>query len=369
MNMPLSPVDLNKALPPTPAILDRALGDTLKTLSLSQGLGAQIRLNRTAGNREDRELGASWLSCRFQPPPSPDRIVVTNGTQSALALVLPFLAGPGELIVAEYLTYVVLAQIARRLGLRLEGVPVDDHGLVPEAFAQICRERKPKALYCNPTVQNPTATIMPESRRAVIADIARRHHVSIIEDDVIGALHGPTPRPIAAIAPDITWYCMTLSKCFAMGLRLAYVVAPSEAAAGDLVKPVQNLSSWFPSSLSLMVVGDWIKTGVGPKISAAIQDEMAERQSIATALLGHADYTTAAGALHIWLRLPRKFEPATFVQAAAQAGVTIRPSTVFLVDSSAAPNAVRISLSTPVHRAELETGLKRIATLIEQARG
>lgn len=369
MDTALRPVDFTKAFPPTPAILHQALSQTLTRLGEVPELGAQIRLNRPAGDWADREAAASWLSCRFTPPPPASRVIITNGTQSALALILQSLAAPGDLITCERLTYVVLRQIIGRLGMRLRGVPIDNLGLVPQAFEAICREECPKALYCNPTVHNPTAAVMPESRRAEIADIARRYGVLIIEDDVIGALHGPYPRPIAAMAPDVTWYCMSLSKCFALGLRLAYVLAPSNAAAIDLVKPVQNLSSWFPSALSLMVAEDWIKTGLGSRISAAIHDEMVERQLLAASLLDSGRYTTAAGALHIWLQLPTTFDPLTFAHATARVGATVRPANLFLVDDSPAPNAVRISLSTPTLRADLEDGLKRIAPLLEQVSG
>ena len=365
MNEPAQILDLTKALPPTPPILDRALSATLRSLSNERDLGSRIRINRPGGNAQDREVAAAWLSCRFDPAPPVDRIVVTNGTQSSLALILQFLAAPGDLILAEQLTYVVLAQIVKRLGMRIEGVPLDDAGLMPEAFEAVCRSKKPKALYCNPTVHNPTASVMPESRRVAIADIARRYGVSIIEDDVLGALHGAVPRPFSAIAPDVTWYCMSLSKCFALGLRLAYVVAPSSGAAVDFLKPIQNLSSWFPAPLSLMVVADWIRTGMGRMIAVAILDEMILRQALAATLLPNADYTTTSGALHIWLRLPPAFDASTFERAALQAGVAIRPSTLFCVDDCPAPNAVRISLSSPVRMADLETGLTRIAALLE----
>jgi DNA-binding transcriptional MocR family regulator len=364
MDTSLQPIDLTKAFPPTSAVIDGAVSQTFRRLAMDCDLGSRIRLNRSAGNWTDRAAGAAWLSCRFSTPPPADRVIITNGTQSALALILQSLAVPGDLIVSERLTYAVLKQIVTRLRMRLQGIPVDERGLVPEAFEAVCRDQSPKALYCNPTVHNPTTAVMPETRRTAIANIARRYGVCIIEDDVIGALHGPDPRPIAAIAPDVTWYCMSLSKCFAMGLRLAYVVAPSQTAAVNLLQPVQNLSSWMPSSLCLMVVADWIETELGHQIARAIQNEIAERQRMAASLLRATDYATAPGALHIWLRLPPTFTAPAFEQAAARVKVGIRPSNVFLVDNSPAPDAVRISLTTPTHRTELETGLKRIAALM-----
>ena len=359
-------LDLTKALPPTPPILDRALSATWRKLSEQGDLGSRIRTNRPGGSDEDRQLAAAWLACRFDPAPAVERIVVTNGTQSSLGLILQFLAAPGDLIVAEELTYVVLSQIVQRLGIRIEGVPLDDDGLVPSAFEAICRERRPKALYCNPTVHNPTASIMPAARRAEIAAIARRYGVWIIEDDVLGPLHGPTPRPIAQIAPDVTWYCMSLSKCFALGMRLAYIVAPNASIAADFLRPVQNLSSWFPAPLSLMTAADWIRTGMGRMIATAIHDEMILRQTVAAQLLPRAQYKTASGALHIWLQLPAVFDPHSLQRAALQAGVLIRPSSLFVVGNARAPNAVRISLSSPSNIDDLELGLRRIALLLEQ---
>lgn len=364
--MAAAPLDLTKAIPPGVPMLDQALSATLSGLCGERDLGTRIRVNRPGGNAQDREAAASWLSCRFTPSPPPERIIVTNGTQSVLGLILQHLAKPGDLIVAEQLTYVVLRQIVNRLGMRLEGIPLDGSGLMPEAFEAVCKMKRPKALYCNPTVHNPTASVMPESRRAALADIARRYEVAIIEDDVLGALHGPTPRPICAIAPDVTWYCMSLSKCFALGLRLAYVLAPSQSAASALVSQVQNLSSWFPSALSLMVVADWIRSGVGLQIAAAMHEEMMERQKLAALLLGNFDYNTASGALHVWLQLPASCDPLSFTKTALQAGVAIRPAGLFSVDSSAPPNAVRVSLSSPSNRSDLATGLLRIAALMEK---
>lgn len=366
MDPSLQTIDLTKAFPPTPVFLDQALRETLAKLASAYDLGTQIRLNRIAGNLQDRAAASAWLARRLGAPPPVDRVLITNGTQSTLALILQSMATSGDLIVSERLTYVVLRQIVARLGMRLRGIPLDDFGLVPEAFEALCRQEAPKVLYCNPTVHNPTASVMPEDRREAIAKVARRYNVHIIEDDVIGALHGPGPKPIAALAPDVTWYCMSLSKCFAMGLRLAYVVAPDQVAAERLLMPVRNLSSWMPSSLSLMVVQDWITTGAGGRIADAIQQEIADRQRMAASLLPKASYATAEGALHLWLQLPSTVDASTFERVAARARVLIRPSNLFLVDDSLAPNAVRVSLSSPTHRTELEIGLMRVAALLEE---
>src|SRR5712672_438250 len=63
----------------------------------------------------------------------------------------------------------------------LEGLAIDGKGLRPEGFEEACEKHRPKALYCMPTVRNPTGSIMSEQRRHRIAEIARRNRVAIIE--------------------------------------------------------------------------------------------------------------------------------------------------------------------------------------------
>ncbi len=81
---------------------------------------------------------------------------------------------------------------------------MDDEGIDPDALQAACLRDKPKALYLNPTLLNPTTVTIPEKRREAIARIARRHRLPIIEDDAYGFIPQHGPPPFAAIAPDIT---------------------------------------------------------------------------------------------------------------------------------------------------------------------
>ena len=114
------------------------------------------------------------------------------------------------------------------------------------------------------------------------------------------------------------------------------------------------------------MAADWIGSGVGVQIAAAIREEMLERQKLAALLLREFDYETASGALHVWLQLPTAFDPLSFEKAALRAGIAIRPSSLFAVDQRPPPNAIRVSLSSPLLRGDLAVGLQRIAALLEQ---
>ena len=72
--------------------------------------------------------------------------------------------GLGELICAESLTYPGLKAIASQLGVQLHALTLDDEGPSAAEFEQACRTLRPKALYLNPTLQNPTTLTV--SRRS-----------------------------------------------------------------------------------------------------------------------------------------------------------------------------------------------------------
>lgn len=374
MNVPSPPIDLTTALPPSPPEFDEELRAALSALARKPDFGSSIRKNRVGGSPHDREAGALWLGQRLGSDLSAERVTVTNGTQSSLMLLLYALVGAGGVLAAEALTYVVLRTIAARLGISVVGVPLDEEGIIPAAFERVCRTNKPKALYCNPTVHNPTAAVMSERRRREVIAVAREHGVTIIEDDVLGAVHPQAPAPIAALAPDITWYVMSLSKCFAMGLRLAYLVAPSSAAAQELIDPVRRLSWWFPNSLSVEIASRWVCDGAGQRIAGAVRAEADARQSLAAQILDMRQVRTATGALHLWLHLPAGELPRNFADAAQSRGVLVRPAEMFSVAGAPTDNPmdnptdnyVRVSMTGPPSRTELHQGLTILSTLLAE---
>ena len=209
-------VDFSRSIPPLPPLLADSLRATLAALSSETALAALVHNAPPGGSAHDRAAGAAWLAPRFGSSLPPEQIIVTNGTQNALFLLFEALVGQGGLLLAESLSYGVIRALADLAHIRIKGVPIDGEGLIPEAFERLCRAERPRALYCNPTDQNPTTAIVPQSRRTEIARIARQYGVPIIEDDPLGRLHLRAPPPIAALAPDITWYVMGLTKCLVM---------------------------------------------------------------------------------------------------------------------------------------------------------
>ena len=218
-------VDLSMNLPPEPNIPELIARMNEGYAEVGRDLVGLLRYQGFGGSRGDKDAASAWLSRRGMVP-SQERIFVTPGAHPAISAILALLAKPGETVLCEALTYPGVRSISAQLGLRLLGLPMDDDGIDPDALAQACETQAPKALYLNPTLQNPTTLTIPAARRAAIAKVARRYRLPIVEDDAYGFIPLQGPPPLASIAPDITWHIAGLAKCIGAGLRAAYVVVP-----------------------------------------------------------------------------------------------------------------------------------------------
>jgi DNA-binding transcriptional MocR family regulator len=360
-------IDFRRSIPPHLPELHEHLASGLQALIAANDVGMLMRQSVARGAEVDRAAGAKFLKTRLGCWIDPSRIVLTNGTQNALLVLLQTLVRPDALVVAERLTYGSLRALATIAKVRIAGVDIDEHGIVPEAFEAICKARRPQVLYCNPTVQNPTTAIMPEARRLAIIDIARRYGVTLIEDDALGRLHPNAVKPIAALAPDITWYVMSATKCLAQGMRLAYVVTPSASGAERALSPIEHLSYWHVAPLTAALASHWINSGLADRISAGIARICAEREQLAREVLGEADLQSVPGSMHVWIRLPGRRDRHQLVAAAKEQGVLLRPAELFAIDDQPVPNAVRLALSPPVDLPEVRRGLQILRGLLQPA--
>src|SRR5205814_329422 len=100
-----------------------------------------------------RKAAASWIG-RAGLAADPERVVITDGAQHAIAAVLAALTQSGDTIAAECLTYPGMKALANLLNLRVVPLAMDEHGLLPEALLAAVRTQRIKVLYTAPTLQN-----------------------------------------------------------------------------------------------------------------------------------------------------------------------------------------------------------------------
>jgi DNA-binding transcriptional MocR family regulator len=357
-------VDLSMNLPPEPDdpdLLDR-MQDGWN--AISRDLVLLMRYQGFGGVPADKEAASAWLSRRGLVPQQ-DRVFIVPGAHPALLGILGLLARPGDTVLAEAITYPGVRSIAGQLGLSLTGLPMDEQGVEPDAFADACRRLKPKALYLNPTLLNPTTHTIPEPRRLTLTAIARRFGVPIIEDDPYGLLPQDAPPAFAALAPELTWHIAGLAKCLGAGLRVAYVVAPDNRSGWSFAASLRS-ATVMASPVTVALATRWITDGTGDALVAAVQRESAERQRMARAILKHAAYRADPAGFHLWLSLPPSWTRSAFVGHLRTTGIGLVASDAF-VTGPMVPEAVRVCLGGPADRSQIRGALEFMAHALEES--
>lgn len=357
-------------LPEQPELLERVRRGMVQAAALTD-LRDLLRYPDMAAGTRDRAAGLRWLGRRL-PGLAAERLVVCPGTQSALLALLTLLALPGDTVCAEAVTYPGFKAAARQLGLTVAGVPLDERGLDPDALREAFRRHRPKALYCTPTLHNPTTATMDAERRQAIAALAREHGVPVIEDDIYGVLPTEAEPPIAALAPDMTFHLAGLAKCVAPGLRITYVAAPDARQAARLAG-AQRATVLATPPLLAAVATRWIEDGTAGLMLDAIRTEATARQRLAAALLPAGHALAHPEGFHLWLRLPSPWTRGEFATHLRARGIAAVPSDAFAVTgpgsdpgSAAPPEALRICLGAPNGREETRRMLGILAEALDQ---
>ena len=344
---------------------DPTLARTLESLSRQPGLDRLVDFYQpAAGMARHRTAGAEWLG-RAGLEVDPGRVAITSGAQHGAATVLAAIARPGDLVLTEEVTYAGIKALASLLHLQLRGLPLDEHGLRPDGFEEACRSLAPRALFCTPTLQNPTGRTMPLHRRQEIAAIAEAHDVAILEDDVNGFLPSDPLPPIAQLSPSHTYYINGTSKSLAPGLRVGYVVAPAHRV--DRIAATIRASTWLTAPLLAELVTAWIESGEADKMVEWKRSEIAARHALALEILGPWLPGGVPLSFHLWIPLPEPWRTEAFVAQARAQSVLVTPAEEFMVGREHAPHAVRVCLGATLSRDRLEVGLRRLAELLGQA--
>lgn len=157
-----------------------------------------------------------------------EKITISSGSQGALDGIGKLLISKGDKVAVEAPTYLGALQAFNPYEPDYVRMDTDDDGLIPESLDKVLRHHDIKFVYLVPTFQNPTGRTLPLARRKQVADILRKHQALLFEDDPYGDLRfsGEALPTIQSLAPEHVVYAGTLSKIFAPGLRIGYIVAP-----------------------------------------------------------------------------------------------------------------------------------------------
>ena len=356
-----------------PVDLSRNIIGGGEDLDLARDLPAELRRivrspdyhSPAGGNGRYKAAAAAWIG-RAGLSVATDRPLVVPGAQHALTVLLMTLLEPRSTMLCEPLTYPALRPLLALLRINAEIVEIDEEGIVPKSLDMVCRSSRSRVLYCVPTFQNPTGGVMSKERRQEIATVARRHGLTIIEDDVYGFLLPAHPPTIGSLLPEQTCYVTTTSKSISPSLRIGFIVAPP--ALTPRLESAAYATVSFTSTPSAEIFASLVESGEADRVVEKKRRIIREHGRVARRVFGNRVKGTHEMCPHVWLPLPEEWDAQDFAQETAARGVSVAPSSVFAVDRRQLRNAVRVALGAAANATELQTALETVESVARDGR-
>jgi GntR family transcriptional regulator/MocR family aminotransferase len=299
----------------------------------------------------------------------PDAILITAGSQQALALVCQLLLKPGDVVLVENPTYNLALELFRLLELQIVGIPVDAEGMQVAQVEPLLQQHHPKLIYTIPNFQNPTGACLSGGRRRQLVALADRYNVPLLEDDFVGDLRydGRTQPALKTLDPGgRVIYIGTFSKMLMPGLRVGFLVA--EGPIFTRLVAFKRVNDLTVSTLMQRALDAYVNVGQYQRhVQRSCRLYRQRRETMLAAIRQqlppdvHVD--PPQGGLFLWLRLPPGITCRALQPLASAAGVEFAPGPRFFVQPAEGEGYLRLNFAT-LRPEAIEEGIKRLGRVL-----
>jgi 2-aminoadipate transaminase len=284
-----------------------------------------------------------------------DDIMIVTGSGQGIDMISKLLLNPGDTVLAEEFCYQGALNRFRKLGAKLEAMKLDADGIVIEALAAQLAALKakgvtPKFIYTIPTIQNPTASILPLDRRHALLKLAHEYNVAIFEDECYADLLWQgveAPPALYALDPDAVIHLGSFSKSLAPALRLGYIIAPWEQMRRLL--PLKGDSG--TGALDQMVVAEYFSKNFDKHLNhlnGVLHDKLRTMVEAVEREFGSAaECWIPKGGIFLWIKLPDAVDTRALLKPAAAAGIIFNEGPAWAVSADNSKSHLRLCFAMP----------------------
>ena len=346
------------------------LGEAVKRMLVDQGT-TMLQYGSAQGDEHLRELICDIVRLEGIQAHADD-IVVTSGSQQGLDLIARIFCDPHDVVLAEAPNYVGALGVFRSYQVDVVNVPLDANGLVPEELERVLQEqeragKRVKLLYTVPNFQNPAGVTMSEERRPRVLEIARRHHVLVLEDNPYGLLSfdGALHPALRSLDTDGVVYLGSFSKIMAPGFRVGWMIAP--LGIREKLVLANESAVLCPSNASQMTLSAYLDGFDWKSQIASFRDIYRERRDAMVGALEEmcpsCTWNVPTGGFYVWLGLPTGLDSRAMLPRAVTARVAYVAGTAFYANGEGTDH-MRLSFCYPTPE-RIREGIRRLAGVIE----
>lgn len=302
------------------------------------------------------------LMNRVGCPASAERVLTASGGQNAIAAIFAGLFKPGDRLGVDPLVYPGLKSAAKLFGIQLVAIQQENGEMSEAGLRYAIKNDNIRGIYVMPDCQNPTTHTMTAGSRKMIARIAKKFHLIVIEDGINSLLLEQKRRTIYADAPEQTIFLLSLSKTVNPALRLAYLGIP-EQYYQKMNNALYNINL-SQSALLIELASRMIVSGELETLLERRRKGLILRNQLTDRVLSRYEIWGNSTSLNRWLCLPKGITGTQFEHLVSEHGVLVYGSERFAVGRNTPAGAVRLAICAPDSMKELEHGLTIIDELL-----
>lgn len=297
-------------------------------------------------------------------------LLITNGCQQALDLVRKVFVRPGDVVALENPVYPGAIQTFNRGGVRCLGVPVTEKGLRVEALESLLAQQHVRLLLLTPDFQNPTGTRLSLDARKRVLELAARHQVPVVEDNIYSALRlrgRELPSLKALDQAGLVIHLNSFSKVCFPGLRVGWMVA-SEAVI-ERLRMAKQATDLHTDQLAQAALAEFGRRGsLGRLLKKAQKVYRARLERLEAALAAHFPEEVAwvrpDGGMSLWVTLPAGLDAGALLFKARERGVLFIPGRYFYFQA-VQPNTLRLGFAGVTEK-QVGPGIEILGALLKE---
>lgn len=261
-------------------------------------------------------------------------IILTHGASQALELAVRCLSTRGDTILVEDPGYCNLYPALQALGLQIASIPRLRDGPCPEQLERMVRRYQPRLFITTSILHNPTGTCSTARNMRDVLRIARKHDVTVIEDDIFLDLAPDGQQTLSQLGGlNAVIHIGSFSKTIGPGLRVGYVACAPDTAQRILrQKMASNLTT---APLNEEIVHNIVSSGLYRPHLANLRESLMRAQARVCSRLEQAGmqlYFHPAGGMFAWARFGTDRDVRALAERACSYDIMLAPGHLFRPD-------------------------------------
>ncbi len=380
------PVSATQAAVRTMMANDNLARAALQYGTTSGAIRLRKQLVRHFANREDISPD--------DPRLSPQRVVLTTGSQQLLSLVAEVLFDPGDICLVAAPTYFVFLGVLDGVGARAVPVATDENGMQADALeAELERLEKAgeldrvKLIYLVSDFENPSGYCLPNDRRRAVLEIAerwsRKQQLFVLEDAAYRELRYDGSQQTSLLSLDThgdrVIHAGTFSKSFSPGLRVGFGIVPAELHDAICVR--KGNEDFGSANFNQHLLATVFEQGLyQPHVETVRDAYRTKRNAMLTAAdryftdIPGVSWMHPEGGLYVWMSLPERiatgFDSELFHHAVHKTGMMYVPGEICFASGAAdeddrPKNHMRLSFGVQDPQG-IDEAMKRLAMSVRE---